>query len=150
MQSKGTQIPYNNNSTIAMLDVGVKTFGQLIFNTEPYSQSVLTGAPTMITLQYCLNGESQGKIQISASAYSADNNPNIYSSEANIDSFFSKIIAANLVLKLPTTQKTGYRCLITKQKCKITTFLTSHVGFLKCTRNSSMTLRLALCLLTAK
>ncbi len=105
VQSEGTQIPYNDDRTVAMLDVGVKTFGQLIFNTKPYNQSVLPGAPTLIQLQYRLNREPQGTIQISASAYSADNNPNIYSSEANIDSFFSKIIAANLGTQTPDDTK---------------------------------------------
>ena len=150
VQSKGTQIPYNNNSTIAMLDVGVKTFGQLIFNTEPYSQSVLTGAPTMITLQYCLNGESQGKIQISASAYSADNNPNIYSSEANIDSFFSKIIAANLGTQTPDDTKDWIQVFNYQTEMQ-----NYNISYIACRvpvmyPNSSETPRLALCLLTAK
>ena len=88
VQSKGTQIPYIDNSTIGMLDESVKTFGQLILNTKTYSQPVLKGTPTMINLQYNLNGASQGKIEISASAYSADNNPNIYSNQTRKNDFF--------------------------------------------------------------
>ena len=105
VQSKGTQIPYNDDRTIGMLDEDVKAFGQLIFNTKPYSQSVLTGAPTMVNLQYCLNGESQGKIEISASAYSADNDPGIYSNETRKDNFFAVLMTANLGAQTPDDTK---------------------------------------------
>ena len=81
---------------MGLLDEGVKAFGQLIFNTKPYNQTVLTGAPTTVKLQYCLNGQTQGKIQISASAYSVSNDPNIYSSEMAKDNFFSGLMTANL------------------------------------------------------
>ncbi|MCL5949196.1 MAG: hypothetical protein M1490_01800, partial [Candidatus Bathyarchaeota archaeon] len=105
VQSKGKQIPYSDDSTIGMLDEGVKVFGQLIFNTKPYSQSVLTGSPAIVKMQYCLNGESQGKIEISASAYSADNDPSIYSSETRKDNFFTGLMAANLGPQTPDDTK---------------------------------------------
>lgn len=105
VQSKGTQIPYNNNKTIGMLDEGVKTFGQLIFNPEPDNQRVSTGSPTIIYLKYPLSGESQSKIEISASAYSADNDPASYSNEARKDLFFGSVMTANLEPQTPDYTK---------------------------------------------
>ena len=105
VQSMGTQIPYNDNSTIGMLDEGVKTFGQLIFNTKTYRQSVLPGVPARIHLEYRLNGDSRGEIQISTSAYSADNNPNIYSDLTKKEAFFAKIMSINLGPQLPDPAK---------------------------------------------
>ena len=105
VQSKGTQIPYNNNKTIGMLDEGVKTFGQLIFNPEPNNQRVSTGSPTIIYLKYPLSGEAQSKIEISASAYSADNDPAIYSNEARKDLFFGSVMTANLEPQTPDYTK---------------------------------------------
>jgi len=96
VQSKGTRIPYYGNNTIGMLDEGVKTFGQLIFKTKLPVQSILSVSPTMINLKYNLTGESHTKIEISASAYSADNDASIYSNEARKDLFFGSIMTANL------------------------------------------------------
>jgi hypothetical protein len=105
VQSKGTQIPYNDDNTIGMLDEGVKTFGQIIFTTKPSIQKIVPGSPTMINLEYRLNGESQGKIEISASAYSADNDPAIYSNEARKDLFFGSVMTANLEPQTPDYTK---------------------------------------------
>jgi hypothetical protein len=59
----------------------------------------------MINLEYRLNGESQGKIEISASAYSADNDPAIYSNEARKDLFFGSVMTANLEPQTPDYSK---------------------------------------------
>ncbi|HLN88930.1 MAG TPA: hypothetical protein VK253_02585, partial [Candidatus Binatia bacterium] len=98
VQSKGTQIPYSDNRTIALVDVGVKTFGQLIFSGYQPKVTTKVEDPRLIDLEYNMEGQSYGQIQISASAYSADNNPDIYKDSASIARFFNPIIAANLNL----------------------------------------------------
>jgi hypothetical protein len=97
VQSKGTQIAYNNEKTIGMIDVGVKTFGQLIFAmNQPDITVYKKEIPTRINLQYSPQNNSHGEIQILASAYSADNNPDIYKNAASITAFFDPVIASNL------------------------------------------------------
>ncbi len=96
VQSKGTQLSYNDPRTIALLDVGVKTFGQLIFSVNQPNVTTKVVSPLLIDLEYQLQSRNQGEIQILASAYSADNNPDIYKDAASINNFFDPIIAANL------------------------------------------------------
>jgi hypothetical protein len=96
VQAKGTTIPYNNPTTVARLDVGVKTFGQLIFTSNQPNVTTKTEEPRLIGLEYNMHSQSHAQIQISASAYSADNNPDIYKDSASINKFFDPIIAANL------------------------------------------------------
>jgi hypothetical protein len=96
VQSKGTQIPYDDKSTIALMDVGVKTFGQLIFNFNQPNVTTKVVDPRLIDLEYQLQNRSYGQIQILASAYSGDNNPDIYKNSQSIDKYFDPIIAANL------------------------------------------------------
>jgi hypothetical protein len=96
VQSKGTPIPYDDTKTIALLDAGVKTFGQLIFASNQPNATTKVDNPRLIDLEYNMHRQSQGQIQILASAYSADNNPDIYKDSASINKFFDPIIAANL------------------------------------------------------
>ncbi len=96
VQSKGTQIPYSDPSTVAMVDVGVKTFGQLIFRANQPQVSVKVDSPLFIDLEYQLQTRNHGQIQISASAYSADNNQAIYADSTSIRQFFTPLIAQNL------------------------------------------------------
>ncbi len=96
VQSKGTQIPYADNRTIALIDVGVKTFGQLIFASNQPNVTTKVADPRLIDLEYNMQSLSHGQIQILAAAYSADNNPDIYANSASINKFFDPIIAANL------------------------------------------------------
>jgi hypothetical protein len=96
VQSKGTPIPYDEQKTIALLDVGVKTFGQLIFASNQPNATTKVENPRLIDLEYNMHSQSNCQIQILASAYSADNNPNIYKDSASINKFFDPIIAANL------------------------------------------------------
>ena len=96
VQSKGTQITYDDKSTIALIDVGVKTFGQLIFTVNQPNVTTKVEDPRLIDLEYQLQNQSHGEIQIMASAYSADNNPDIYKDDASISKYFGPIIAANL------------------------------------------------------
>jgi hypothetical protein len=96
VQSKGTQIPYNDNVTVGMIDEGVKAFGQLIFDIKPYNTKVTNGFPATIQIQYNLEGKSQGEIQISASAYSVTDNLSFYKDPATINSYFATIMTENL------------------------------------------------------
>jgi hypothetical protein len=96
VQSKGTQLVYDDKRTVALVDVGVKTFGQLIFASNQPIVTTKVENPLLIDLEYNLQGRSYGQIQISASAYSADNNPDIYRDSASVQTFFTSIIAANL------------------------------------------------------
>ena len=96
VQSKGTQIPYDDKNTIALIDVGVKTFGQLIFNVNQPNVTTKVVDPRLIDLEYQFQNLSYGQIQILASAYSGDNNPDIYKNGESVSKYFDPIIAANL------------------------------------------------------
>ena len=96
VQSKGTQIAYDDPRTIALVDVGVKTFGQLIFSDNQPNVTTKVVDPLLIDLEYQLQSRNHGEIQILASAYSADNNPDIYQNAASINNHFYPVIAANL------------------------------------------------------
>jgi hypothetical protein len=96
VQSKGTQIAYDNPRTVALVDVGVKTFGQLIFSDNQPNVTTKVVEPLLIDLEYQLQSRNHGEIQILASAYSADNNPDIYQDAASINNHFYPVIAANL------------------------------------------------------
>jgi hypothetical protein len=96
VQSKGTQIVYDDQRTIALVDVGVKTFGQLIFSVNQPKVTTKVANPLLIDLEYQLQNQKQEEIQILVSAYSADNNPDIYKDAASINKHFDPVIAANL------------------------------------------------------
>ena len=96
VQSKGTQIAYDDPRTVALVDVGVKTFGQLIFSDNQPNVTTKVVEPLLIDLEYQLQSKNHGEIQILASAYSADNNPDIYQDAASINNHFYPFIAANL------------------------------------------------------
>jgi hypothetical protein len=105
VQSKGTQLAYDDQRTVAMVDVGVKTFGQLIFNLNQPAVSTKNASPLLLDLEYQLQSKSHGEIQILASAYSADNNPDIYKDTTSLLKYFDPVIAANLK-SAPTTTNT--------------------------------------------
>ena len=108
VQSKGTQISYDDPRTVALIDVGVKTFGQLIFDSNQPNVTTKTKEPLLLDLEYNMTKQSHGQIQILASAYSADNNPAIYTNAGSINSFFDPIIAANLKPN-PTPLSTDFK-----------------------------------------
>jgi hypothetical protein len=96
VQSKGASI-YQDSHTIGLVDAGVKTLGQLIFQVnQPDATVHVDEIPTRIHLEYSLNQKSHGQFQIMASAYSADNNPDNYKDSSSINKYFIPIIAANL------------------------------------------------------
>ena len=95
MESKGIQIPYGNSKTIGLLDEGVKALGQLIFTTKPYYQ-VVNERAGLVNLHYVLDGKSQMTIEILATAYSIDDDPEIYSSKESINNFIGSLMTKNL------------------------------------------------------
>jgi hypothetical protein len=97
VESKGTIIQLNN-STVGLIDQGVKAFGQLIFygNKSDVRQTTDNPPPYDVSVQYALDGKSQGQIQISASAYSVTDDLQFYKDEATINKYFNPIITANL------------------------------------------------------
>jgi hypothetical protein len=96
VQCKGTQISYDDERTIALIDVGVKTFGQLIFAANQPNVTTKVENPRLIDLEYRLQNQNQAEIQILAGAYSADNNPDIYKDDETIQTYFDPVIATNL------------------------------------------------------
>ncbi len=97
LESKGSIIQLSN-STVAWIDEGVKAFGQLIFNgNKPdVSQTIDNAPPYDVSVQYALNGKSQGQIQMSASAYSVTDDLQFYVDQATITKYFNPKITDNL------------------------------------------------------
>jgi hypothetical protein len=86
-------------NTIGFLAEGVKAFGQIIFNQnlpeitpKPDNQK----GSTEVFLDYNLGGNSQVEIQMSATTYSVDDDPAIYSNPQTLNSFFNLQIDQNL------------------------------------------------------
>jgi hypothetical protein len=93
VETKPDQINYDSNITVGYIDVGTKAFGQLIFNTTPFSTFP---DASNITLTYSFDGKADGQIQILATAYSESNNEQYYSSQAAMNAYFSLIMTQNL------------------------------------------------------
>jgi hypothetical protein len=109
VQSKGTQIPYDDQRTVAMVDVGVKTFGQLIFEANQPKVSPEVSSPLFIELKYLMQNSTNYQIQILSSAYSADNNPAFYTDSQSIDDHFYPVIAENVNHPYPTPTNDGFK-----------------------------------------
>jgi hypothetical protein len=94
---KGEVIQTIQNRTVALLDEGVKALGQLIFTKEqPVMEIINNDNPCILSLLYNLQGETKGDIQISVSAYSVTDDPQIYQDHAKKADFFNTIITGNL------------------------------------------------------
>jgi hypothetical protein len=97
VESKGIVIQPLRNNTVSMLDEGVKVFGQLIFNKNLPDVSIINSQnPLTLELQYNLQGKNTGELEISVSAYSVNDNPQIYQSQISKDQFFYHLITDNL------------------------------------------------------
>jgi hypothetical protein len=101
VETKPIQIHYTSSATMGFVDIGTKAFGQLIFTTIPASK--IPGLST-VQLTYSLEGKAQGQIQMLATAYSESNNEQYYSSQANMDAYFSPIMTENLESALEPIQ----------------------------------------------
>ena len=96
VNSKG-RIILSESNTIALLDEGVKAFGQLIFNKEQPNVILINSEnPCIFTLDYNLQGKAKVEIQMAISAYSVSDDPEIYQTQEEIEQYFSPIIASNL------------------------------------------------------
>jgi len=96
VNSKG-KVQAQQSNTIALLDEGVKTFGQLIFDTEqPHIDFINPENPLIFTLDYNLQGKASAEIQMAVSAYSVSDSLEIYQSQDRKDQYFNDIITANL------------------------------------------------------
>jgi hypothetical protein len=97
VESKGTILQYDNR-TVGWIDQGVKAFGQLIFlgNLPDVSTTIPNPPPYDITVQYALNGTSEGQIQMLASAYSVTDSLQFYKDKDTENKYFDPIIASNL------------------------------------------------------
>jgi hypothetical protein len=103
VETKEAYIPYNDEVTAAFVDIGTKSFGQLIFSTRPANNSIEN---SKIQLTYSLEGKSQAQIQILATAYSESNNEAYYSSPEARGAYFTPILVANLANALEPIQDT--------------------------------------------
>jgi hypothetical protein len=104
VESKGERISSSDN-TVAWIDQGVKTLGQLIFQgSKPdVRQTVNNSPPNNVDLQYTLGGKSQGKIEVAAGAYSVTDDLQYYVNPDTIDNYFSPIVTANINLPYQQT-----------------------------------------------
>jgi hypothetical protein len=109
IETTGFQIPNNNQATIAIVETGTKSFGQLIFSTPPENVNLITdGTPKIIKtieLTYFLADRSEGEIQMLSGAYSASNNPTLYTNAVAINDAFSQITIDNLTTALQPMEK---------------------------------------------
>jgi hypothetical protein len=97
VESKGKVVQPMRNDTVGLLDVGVKTLGQIIFNQEqPNVEIVNIENPCILELLYNLQGKYKGEIQISATAYSVTDDPQYYQDQAVTADYMNKIITNNL------------------------------------------------------
>jgi hypothetical protein len=97
VDSKGKVIQPMRNDTVGLLDVGVKTLGQLIFTQEQPNVEIVNGEnPCILELLYNLQGKSKGEIQISATAYSVTDDPQYYQNPAVTADYMNDRITENL------------------------------------------------------
>jgi hypothetical protein len=102
VEAKEAYIPYYEKVTAAFVDVGTKSFGQLIFSTKPANNTV---DDAKMQLTYSLEGKSQAQIEILATAYSESNIETYYSSPEARVAYFTPILVANLANALEPIQE---------------------------------------------
>ena len=104
IQSKGTQVTFDDGRTLAFIDQGVKVLGQLIFDQNQRHTEVWNNEnPILIELKYDLQNSSNGQIQLMASATSVSDSLQYYADQATINHYFKPLIAGNLTsIQLPT------------------------------------------------
>jgi hypothetical protein len=108
VETNGVQVSYGNDlATIGLVDVGTKSLGQLIFTTAPESEYIYRlrddlGTVKNVDLTYQLGKKDSGEFQLLATAYCADINPSIYTSQTSIDAHFLKYVSDNVNTALAT------------------------------------------------
>lgn len=99
VETNGLQVSYGNDlATIGLVDLGTKSFGQLIFSTTPQSAYItrMDNVVKTIELTYPLALKSDGQFSLLAGAYSESNNPKYYANQWEIDNYFLPIVKDNL------------------------------------------------------
>jgi len=107
--TNGLQVRYANDlATIGLVDLGTKSFGQLIFSTTPQGDPYITkigGVVKVIQVEYDLSEKDSGQVQLLTGAYSETNNQSKYDNQGAIDDYFLDIVRGNLdtaLNKMPT------------------------------------------------
>ncbi|TRO46554.1 hypothetical protein E2P60_05035 [Candidatus Bathyarchaeota archaeon] len=96
VSSKG-KVQTLQNRTVALLDEGVKAFGQLIFDKEqPNVKLINPENPCIFELDYNLQGKTKVDVQISLTAYSVTDDLRFYQDPEITANYFNKIITENL------------------------------------------------------
>jgi hypothetical protein len=101
VETKEAYIPYNDELTAAFVDIGTKSFGQLIFSTRPANSSIEKAKMKLI---YSLEGKPQAQIDILATAYSESNIEAYYNSPEARVAYFTPILIDNLATALEPIQ----------------------------------------------
>ncbi len=107
VETNGVQVSYGNDlATIGLVDLGTKSFGQLIFSTPPQTCYIPTeDIVKIIQLTYPMALKSEGQFQLLAGAYSESNNPDYYANQEAIDNYFLPIVSSNLNTAMNRMQK---------------------------------------------
>jgi hypothetical protein len=96
LESKGITIPYADSQTIGLIDLGVKTFGQLIFNEKQPAVTAPTEHSNKMHLEYNLQNQAHFQFQIQAAAYSVTDSLQYYTDQQTMNNYFVPLISANL------------------------------------------------------
>ncbi len=100
VQIKGERIQYDSDKTVGLIDEPVKVLGQLIFVENQPKECIIDPIDLNGTrrafLRYDLQGQFQSSIEISASAYSVDDNLELYKTTEIRDSFLGDLMSINL------------------------------------------------------
>lgn len=97
VQSNGKPINPERENTIGFIDEGVKAFGQIVFTeTIPEKETEVFESSSRTRLDYALNRQTSGQVQISLTTYSVTDNLDYYADEQTINDYFNPIITANL------------------------------------------------------
>jgi len=138
IQTAGTQIQYGDDiNTVGFVDIGTKSFGQLIFPTTPTRVKILPGSPSMVALTYSIDGSPQSQISIQSGAYSALNDPQYYNEKTLMDNFFSKRMAENLNTALQPSDTPGKQHNLTVFDYK-TEIETRNINYIICTHTETV------------
>lgn len=124
VQTTGLQVkaPYGNTETIGIIEMGTKDFGQLIFNSTPLRAKLAYASDTSevvkgVNLLYTFNGTSEAQIDITAIAYSATNQQQVYDDAGGRNNFFTDEMAKNLNADI-TPQAASFTVFDYKQELK--------------------------------
>jgi hypothetical protein len=97
VQSNGKPINPERENTIGFIDEGVKAFGQIIFTANiPEKETEVFESSSRTRLDYALNGQTEGQVQISLTTYSVTDSLEYYVDEETINDYFNPIITENL------------------------------------------------------